>query len=156
MSVAFYPAFAFLLDSFLRGDRSACVSTPYECTYVEKRNECKRDCIGSSAVAAPFRLRGVRRPSFDVKHVRHEEYVNNANKTLFIARPRARAQRAWLILSLFFMQFIYPVYSGGFLSSSPPISPSPSSPCIKARCIALGPRGVGVNTSGRVWLRADI
>lgn len=53
------------------------------CTIVEKRNG-HGYCIGA-AIATPDYTQ--RTPvSFDVKHVRHEEYVNNANKTLFIAR----------------------------------------------------------------------
>lgn len=81
------------------------------------------------------RLRGAPRLSFDVKHVRHEEYVNNANKTLFIARVRARPtarpprRRAYFII-VFFTQFIYPIYFAIFLR-------------VKARCslgfVAPGP-----------------
>jgi len=52
--------------------------------YYDGRKTQLRDCIG--AVIAAGRLRSAPRVSFDVKHVRHEEYVNNANKTLFIAR----------------------------------------------------------------------
>lgn len=53
------------------------------CTAAEKRNVCGIVLVPTIAAG---RLRGVLRLSFDVKHVRHGEYVNNANKTLFIAR----------------------------------------------------------------------
>lgn len=57
-----------------------------ECT-TEKRNADAELCWCGHCSG---RLRGALRLSFDVKHVRHEEYVNNANKMLFIARARAR------------------------------------------------------------------
>lgn len=52
----------------------------------KKRNKRQGFCIGLPAIAAAADYAVAHRLSFDVKHVRHEEYVNNANKTLFIAR----------------------------------------------------------------------
>lgn len=82
MSVPFYLGSFFA--SLLLRTRSTYVSEHTNaCTAVEKRSVC--GIVLVPAIAAG-RLRGVLRLSFDVKHVRHEEYVNNANKTLFIAR----------------------------------------------------------------------
>lgn len=53
------------------------------CTTVKKRNG--RGIVLVRLLQRQI-IRNASRLSFDVKHVRHEEYVNNANKTLFIAR----------------------------------------------------------------------
>lgn len=93
MSVPFYLDRFFAPPLFFRAQRS---------TYVYAGGRGARAGVYGRVVEKPDaglcwwcghcsgRLRGALRLSFDVKHVRHEEYVNNANKTLFIARARAR------------------------------------------------------------------
>lgn len=98
---------------------------------VEKRNgAARRDGIG--AVIAMGRLRSALRLSFDVKHVRHEEYVNNANKTLFIARAAPSLFYHCFLCNLF-IPFISHFFPLAFLH-------------VKARCI-LGFVALGRNVS---------
>jgi len=97
--------------------------------YYDGRKTQLRDCIG--AVIAAGRLRSAPRVSFDVKHVRHEEYVNNANKTLFIARAAPS-----LFYHCFLCNLFIPFISRFFSSLLR----------VKARCI-LGFVALGLNVS---------
>jgi len=81
VSVPFYLGYFFCVPSFANVQRTS-PDTNICTTIVEKRNS--GIVLVRSLQRADYAVQP--RLSFDVKHVRHEEYVNNANKTLFIAR----------------------------------------------------------------------
>lgn len=91
-------------------------------------------------VIAAGRLRSPLQLSFDVKHVRHEEYVNNANKTLFIARAAPS-----LFYHCFLCNLFIPFISRFFLAFLR----------VKARCI-LGFVAPGLNVSTATVLESNL